>query len=192
MSSANPGPFSLNFHTKYFPRLFLRRLFAPAPPVRSGVFTSHLPMEFTLLPIGLVIAALLILPPVFARSAGLGWILVALASALTAALTMKFMKPDLGQLLEWENFNPYVFLTALTAGLTGGVVAGLVIDSREATLAGMVLGLMAGYFFGIFCGLWVQAVSFWLPMIRLVMWVALPFMLAIDSLSIYLMFFRKL
>jgi len=145
---------SLEFHTRFMPRLIWDRL---RHRKRAGsTFVSSAFLEGM---IGLTICLVLVAlgsPSAVARGSILGWTMTILGTGGIIFLVVSSAYFQWGTRPGYENFQIGIFFFFVVLGLSGGIYAGIVRHSLLiGTFAGTA-GFVVGYVTGLCFGLWMQ------------------------------------
>ena len=149
------NPFTLEFHTKFFPRLLWSRLRPQKKEQGRACFGPNIELMGLLALCGMLIA--IGIPLAVNRGSVVGWALIFLGIAGILAILVFSIFAQLGTKPSYDNFLIGVFFFFVFLGLT----VGLFIGQQEhwpfwGLLGRGVLGLFIGYIVGIFAGFWFQ------------------------------------
>lgn len=190
----SPGFFSLAFHSTYFPALLKRNLAALwsvwFPPKDSSPFHGHVPMEYIILPVLCLAAAVGGLGSFFMEHSMGGAIIGGLGTLGMGALLIHSLweRWTSGYPVSYDDFEPMTFTFFLLLGLNAGVIFAL--DSLKwpplgAALGGLA-GLLTGYLLGILAGLWIQALGWIVIFLRLLFGFGIFVIVIADLISLFL------
>lgn len=149
-----PKFLSLEFHTRFFPRLLLDRFRRKRRETRGTTFTPNLEM-FLILAASLILAMIGI-PMAAARGSILGWVLALLGAAGSSLVVILSVGAQWGSRPCYDDFLAGVFSFFVAAGAASGVVVGLDAHSAGLGLLAGLAGLLGGYLLGILAGLALQ------------------------------------
>jgi hypothetical protein len=178
-----PGFFTPAFQQDFFVPLLIRSIRAKESGRRSP-FEGHVPLEFPVLLVVSVVAAIIGLPAYRAHGSVIGGIagLAGVAGFLVLLVNSIGTPPNRTAL--WTGFMAPTFMVCVLIGITVGLFLGAVVwKTVLAKWALGVVGLLAGYVAGIAAGLGMQ----WLGWIgRLLQAFAIPLIIGLIALDIVL------
>lgn len=152
-----PKFLSIEFHTKFFPALLLKRL----RPQKGGGSspTSFVSCGYMESAVGLticIILAVIGLPSAMTRGSIVGWIVGGLGLAGILAIFILNVISRWGTPPDYDSFLVGIFFFFVATGITAGIFIGTLNHSLWLGVLGSLAGLLAGYALGILAGLWFQ------------------------------------
>jgi hypothetical protein len=180
-----PKFLSVDFHLKFLPSLLWRLTHARTRKDVSP-FQNHVPMEFTILTVLAVTAALWGFVAALEQAAIAGWIVGISGMAVLLGLLIHSVSSarDLRPSYEWFRVEIFLFLVLL--GTTVGLMVGRIGSAQSGwrlVLDG-VGGFLIGYVGGVFGGLWIQRLG-WIAFLFSVLAVAaIPGMIVLDIIML--------
>ena len=153
-----PGILTVDFHTRFFPKLLRSRIFMEETSGSSTSFTSNLEMT-----LGLFLCLLMSTfgtPMAVQQHSVFGWILLSLGIVGIIFIFISSLIAQWGVRPTFDNFLAWTFLFFLFLGFSAGLFLSSVNHwSHGIVLGASVLGILAGYGVGIFAGLWFQCLG---------------------------------
>ncbi len=164
MVPGNPVPrfFSLEFHTRFFPRVLRDRLHRKKREGQGSAFTSTTEMI-----IGLAVClvlALIGIPYALTQGSIVGWILSIAGAGGIGILVILSIGSQWGDRPTYDDFLAGVFLFFVCLGLFFGIPVGMESHSFWLGMSASLAGLVGGYVVGVFAGLRLQHLG-WLAVI---------------------------
>jgi hypothetical protein len=160
--STPPKFLSLEFHTRFFPRLLRDRLRRKKKEEQGTSFVST--MEMTILLTVFVILAVIGIPSVLNRGSIVGLILSIIGVGGVLAIFVLSVGAQWGHRPTYEHFLIGIFFFFVSLGIFIGIPIGM--DNHSLWLGSLarLAGLFGGYILGIFAGLRLQHLG-WLAII---------------------------
>ena len=156
--TADPVPpkfLTLEFHTRFFPRLLQDRYLRRKKKETQGTsFTST--TEMFLSAVVCAILAAIGLPSALSRGSIFGWVLSGIGVAGMIALVIQSVAAGCGIKPSYDDFLGGIFFFFVSLGFVAGVAAGLDAHSAWIGIPATVAGLATGYALGILAGLRMQ------------------------------------
>lgn len=149
-----PKFLSLEFHTRFFPRLLLDRLRRRKKEAEGTSFTSSMEMIITLAVCFILI--IIGLPSALSGGSIVGWVLCALGVGGLIFLTIASVKDQWGSRPRYDDFLCGFFFFLVSLGLLSGIPVGMEAHSAGLGILASLAGLVAGYLLGILTGLRMQ------------------------------------
>jgi hypothetical protein len=156
-----PKFLSLEFHTRFFPRVLRDRLCRKGKESEGTTFTST--MEMMILLAVCLMLAVIGIPSAVTRGSILGCILSVFGIGGTAALLISSVGSQWGTRPTYDSFLVGMFFFDLSLGILVGISIGMSYHSLLLGACASLAGLVAGYALGIFSGLWAQRLG-WMAM----------------------------
>jgi hypothetical protein len=157
-----PKLLSLEFHTRFFPRLIWDRLRRKKKGERGTSFVST--MEIILVLAGSVILAVIGIPLALTRGSIVGLILSIIGVGGVLAIFVLSIGAQWGQRPTYDLFLSGIFLFFISLGIFIGIPIGIDNHSTFLGVLASLGGLLGGYMLGIFAGLWLQHLG-WMAII---------------------------
>ncbi len=153
-----PSLLSLEFHSKFFPRLLWSRL-SPKKNEPQGVSFSH-----NMGPTAMVAACIALLalgaPIALIQKSLLGWVLAIAGLVGIAYIVFNSIAAQRGLKPTFEDFHIWIFFFWVFLGFSGGLF--LISPNHQPHLivfAAGLLGILPGYILGILAGFWAQSLG---------------------------------
>jgi hypothetical protein len=158
----HPRFLSLEFHTKFFPRLLRDRLHRKKKEEQGTSFTST--MELTITLAVCLILAVIGIPSALTRGSIVGWILSILGVGGLLALLILSMGSQWGHRPTYDDFLTGIFFFFVSLGIFIGIPVGMEYHSPWLGALASLVGLFGGYVLGIFAGMQLQHLG-WIAII---------------------------
>jgi len=163
--TADPVPpkfLSLEFHTRFFPRLLLDRLRRKKMEAQGTTFTSTTEMFITFAVC--LILAVIGLPSALNRGSIVGWGLSVLGVGGMIFLTIVSVGSQWGTRPSYDDFLAGIFFFFVFFGVILGIPVGMDAHSAGLGIFTSLAGLIGGYLLGILAGLKLQHLG-WIAII---------------------------
>ena len=157
-----PPFLSLEFHTRFFPRLLGDRLRRKNRAGRSTGFTST--MEMMIMFAVCLILAIIGIPSAWTQGSVVGWILTIIGVGGLIGLVIVSVGSQWGDRPTYDDFLTGIFLFFVSLGAFIGIPLGMDRHSFWLGVSASLAGLVAGYVIGILAGLRLQHLG-WLAVI---------------------------
>jgi hypothetical protein len=162
-----PKFLSLDFHSRFFPRLLLDRyLRRKKNELQGTTFTSTTEMFVTLAVC--LILAIIGIPTALTRGSITGWILSILGVGGTILLLIMSVGAHWGNRPSYDDFLGGIFFFLVSLGVFIGIPVGMDAHSPWLGIFASLAGLFAGYALGIFAGLQLQRLGWFATIISMV------------------------
>lgn len=155
--TADPIPpkfLSLEFHTRFFPRLLRDRLLRRGKETQGTSFTST--MEMTIGAAVCLVLAALGIPPAVNRGSTAGWLAAVVGVGGMLALSVISVAAQWGTRSSYDDLLIGVFFFFLSLGIFIGVPVGMDSHSFLLGVSASLAGLVGGYLLGILAALSLQ------------------------------------
>jgi len=153
-----PGILSLEFHTRFFPRLLMSRL-SPKKYEPQGVSFNH-NMGLTLLVAASFAMLALGVPMALGPNVLIGWVLVIVGLIGLIYILFNSIAAQRGLKPGYDDFHLWIFFFFVLAGFSAGLfLTSTTHQPRLTVLAAGLAGMIPGYLLGILAGLWAQALG---------------------------------
>jgi hypothetical protein len=157
-----PKFLSLEFHTRFFPRLLRDRLRRKRKEGQGTSFVST--MELTIVLAGSVILAVIGMPLALTRGSIVGLILSIVGVGGVLAIFVLSVGAQWGHRPTYDYFLSGIFFFFVSLGIFIGIPIGMDNHSICIGVLASLGGLLGGYMLGIFAGLWLQRLG-WMAII---------------------------
>jgi hypothetical protein len=157
-----PKILSLEFHTRFFPRLIWNRLRQKKKEEQGTSFVST--MELTLVLVGSVILAVIGIPLALTRRSIVGLIMSVIGAGGVLAIFVLSVGAQRGHRPTYDRFLSGIFFFFVFLGIFIGIPIGMDNHSTYLGVLASLGGLFGGYMLGIFAGLWLQHLG-WMAII---------------------------
>lgn len=187
-----PKFFSLEFHKDFFPEV-LRQVYLRRKKQSLGYqspFANHNHPEVTILIVLCVVLAVIGLPSLINRHSLSGGIMAVLGLGGFSAMFISSLRSVAGQRYSFNDFSPAIFLFFLMIGITAGLSAGFISESRWLGIYGSILGLIVGYIAGIYAGVGINYLGWIGTYLVYLVFMAMFWMGIMDLILIYGLFFK--
>ncbi len=179
-----PSLLSLEFHTRFLPRLLRSRIFTEDTPGFHRSFNSNLGLTFLLF-VCLLLGSFGI-PMAVQQHSIIGWVLSGVGIAGFLFIFISSIIAQRGIRPSYENFQAWTFIFFLFLGFT----VGLFISSANHSSHGIVLGasvsgILLGYGVGIFAGLWLQCLGWISGLLNGLAAVSIAGLIIVDMMMLY-------
>jgi hypothetical protein len=187
-SSTNIDPprfLSVDFHLKFFPSL-LWRLTRAKTRKDPSPFQNHIPMEFAIVTVLAVAAAIWGIGAALEKSSIAGWIVGILGMAVLLALLINSVSSALDLRPSYGSFRVEIFLFLVLLGTTIGLMVGRIHFSHsgwQIALDGFG-GFLIGYVAGVFGELWIQRLGWIAFLFSVLAMPAIPGMIVLDIIML--------
>ncbi len=145
-----PRFLSIEFHTRFFPRLLRDRLRRKKREGRGTTFTSTMEMIVTFAVC--LILAVIGIPLAWTQGSVVGWILSIAGVGGIVGLVILSVGGQWGDRPTYDNFLTGVFLFFVSLGVFIGIPIGMDRHSFWFGVSASLAGLLGGYVLGIFAG----------------------------------------
>ncbi len=149
-----PRFLSLEFHTRFFPRLLWDRLRQRKKEGQGTSFTSTTEL-IIILTVCLVLAAIGI-PSALLRGSIVGWVLSVIGVGGLLAIFATSVGAQWGHRPTYDDFLTGIFFFFISLGILIGIVVGMENHSPWLGISTSLAGLFGGYVLGIFAGMGLQ------------------------------------